>query len=42
MESSELMEDVSPTEKRTVLEKAEKLYKVEFSDLQDEHSKSLN
>lgn len=37
VESSELMEDVSPTEKRTVLEKAEKLSKVEFSDLTDEH-----
>ncbi|WP_017380741.1 helix-turn-helix domain-containing protein [Paenisporosarcina sp. TG-14] len=37
VESSELMEDVNPTEKRTVLEKAEKLFKVEFSDLTDEH-----
>ena len=37
VESSELMEDVSPTEKRTVLEKAEKLYKVGFSELTDEH-----
>lgn len=37
VESSELMEDVSPTEKRTVLEKAEKLYKVVFSELTDEH-----
>ncbi len=37
VESSELMEDVNPTEKRTVLEKAEKLFKVGFSDLTDEH-----
>jgi transcriptional regulator with XRE-family HTH domain len=37
VESSELMEDVTPTEKRTVLEKAEKLFKVDFSDLTDEH-----
>jgi tetratricopeptide (TPR) repeat protein len=31
------MEDVNPTEKRTVLEKAEKLFKVVFSDITDEH-----
>ncbi len=37
VESSELMEDVNPTEKRNVLEKAEKLFKVGFSDITDEH-----
>ena len=38
VKSSELMEDVSPSEKRTILEKVEKLCKVEFSDLTDEHN----
>lgn len=37
IESSELMEDVSQTEKRSLLAKVEKLYKVDFSDLMDEH-----
>lgn len=36
VESSELMEDVSQTERRSVLEKAEKLYKADFSETMDE------
>jgi transcriptional regulator with XRE-family HTH domain len=36
VESSELMEDVSPTEKRNVLEKVEKLFKAVFSESMDE------
>ncbi|MDX1702090.1 MAG: hypothetical protein R3250_15805, partial [Melioribacteraceae bacterium] len=41
VESSELMEDISQTEKRNVLEKVEKLYKVEFSELTDEHKQII-
>jgi len=37
VESSELMDDVSHTEKRNILEKVEKLYKVGFNELTDEH-----
>ncbi|WP_075619271.1 helix-turn-helix domain-containing protein [Paenisporosarcina indica] len=39
VETTELMEEVSQSEKRSVLEEVEKLYKVEFSNLTDEHSK---
>lgn len=42
IESSELMEDVSQTEKRTLLAQVEKLYKVEFSDLNDEHQQIID
>ena len=38
VESTELMEEVSHTEKRTILEQAEKLFKVEFSKLTVEHT----
>lgn len=37
VETTELMEDVSQSEKRNVLEKVEKLYKVDFNDLTDEY-----
>ena len=36
VESSELMEDVSQTERRNILEKSEKLYKTDFSETMDE------
>ncbi|WP_019414594.1 helix-turn-helix domain-containing protein [Paenisporosarcina sp. TG20] len=42
VESSELMEDVSQAEKRNVLEKVEKLYKVEFSELTDEYKQIID
>ncbi|MFX3674907.1 MAG: helix-turn-helix domain-containing protein [Paenisporosarcina sp.] len=42
VESSELMEDVSQTEKRNVLEKVEKLYKVDFNDLSDERQQIID
>ncbi len=41
VESSELMEDVSQTMKREILKKAEKLYKVEFSELTNEHNQII-
>lgn len=41
IESSELMEDVSQTEKRSLLAQVEKLYKVDYSDLQDEHQQII-
>lgn len=41
VESSELMEDVSQSTKRDILKKAEKLYKVEFSELTTEHKQII-
>ncbi|QBP40028.1 helix-turn-helix domain-containing protein [Paenisporosarcina antarctica] len=42
VESSELMEDVSQAEKRNVLERVEKLYKVEFSELTNEYKQIID
>jgi len=38
VETTELMEEISQSEIRSVLEKAEKLFKVDFSELSDEHT----
>ncbi|MET0787504.1 MAG: helix-turn-helix domain-containing protein [Paenisporosarcina sp.] len=41
VESSELMEDVSQTEKRNVLDQVEKLFRVEYNELSDEHKRII-
>jgi len=41
VESSELMEDVSHTEKRIVLDQVEKLFRVDYNELSDEHKKII-
>jgi len=39
VETTELMEEVRQSEKRSILEKAEKLFKVDFTELTDEHTR---
>lgn len=41
VESSELMEDVSQTEKRNVLDQVEKLFRVDYNELSDEHKQII-
>ncbi len=41
VESSELMEDVSQSQKRIVLDQVEKLFRVDYIDLSDEHKQII-